>query len=146
MFGLSRWNQFDDVFDFQRQVDRLFNDFWRDLPTRTPRDWNSTFQVNATEDAWRIDIPLPGIDPQNVSLEVSGTTLSIRAEEPEAKDTNSLRYQQSFTVPQFLDLDRITASHRHGLLQLTVPLKESVKPRRVAIERADEPKRITAAA
>ena len=35
MFGLTRWNSFDDVFNFQREVDRLFNQFWSDLPTRT---------------------------------------------------------------------------------------------------------------
>ncbi|MBA2603350.1 MAG: hypothetical protein H0U94_07170 [Acidobacteria bacterium] len=35
------------------------------------------------------------------------------------------------TIPQFLDTKKISASHRHGLLQLTLPLKESVKPRRV---------------
>lgn len=147
MFGLTRWNAFDDVFDVQRQVDRLFNDFWRDLPTRTSRDWSSSsFNVTATDDAWRIDIPLPGIDPQHVTLEVSGSTLSLRAEDPEAKDGPALRYQQTFTVPQFLDLDRVTASHRHGMLQLTVPLKESVKPKRIAIERGEEQKQIGAAA
>ena len=35
MFGLTRWNSFDDVFNFQREVDRVFNQFWNDLPTRT---------------------------------------------------------------------------------------------------------------
>ena len=37
-------------------------------------------------------------------------------------------------IPQFLDLEKLTASHRHGMLRLTLPLKESVKPRRVQIE------------
>ena len=37
-------------------------------------------------------------------------------------------------IPQFLDVDKLTASHRHGMLRLTLPLKESVKPRRVQIE------------
>jgi HSP20 family molecular chaperone IbpA len=44
------------------------------------------------------------------------------------------RYEQTLTIPQFLDLDKLTASHRHGMLRLTVPLKESVKPRRTQIE------------
>ena len=37
-------------------------------------------------------------------------------------------------IPQFLDLEKLTASHRHGMLRLTLPLKDSVKPRRVQIE------------
>jgi hypothetical protein len=36
--------------------------------------------------------------------------------------------------PRFLDLDRVTASHRHGLLELTLPLDKGVTPRRVPIE------------
>jgi HSP20 family molecular chaperone IbpA len=46
----------------------------------------------------------------------------IRAETPnDDKDKNLTRYEQTFTVPQFLDLDKLTASHRYGMLRLTVP-------------------------
>jgi HSP20 family protein len=136
MFGLTRWSPFDDVFNFQREVDRLFNQFWSDLPTRTAAVGASpSFQVNTTDDGWRIDVPMPGIDPKDVTLDVAGNTLSIRAEVPsEDKDKNPTRYEQTFTIPQFLDLDKLSASHRHGMLRLTVPLKESVKPRRIQIE------------
>ena len=136
MFGLTRLSSFDDVLNFQREVDRLFNQFWSDLPTRTGAAGSSpSFQVNAIDDGWRIDVPMPGIDPSDVTLEVAGNTLSIRAETPsEDKDRNPTRYEQSFTIPQFLDLEKLSASHRHGMLRLTLPLKESVKPRRIRIE------------
>jgi HSP20 family protein len=135
MFGLTRWNSFDDVFNFQREVDRLFNQFWSDLPTRTAAGSSPSFQVNPTDDGWRVDVPLPGIDPKDVSLEVAGNNLTIRAEAPGLDgDTNVSRYEQTFTIPQFLDIEKLSASHRHGMLRLTLPLKESVKPRRVQIE------------
>jgi HSP20 family protein len=135
MFGLTRWNSFDDVFNFQREVDRLFNQFWTDLPTRTAAGSSPSFQVQPTDDGWRVDVPLPGIDPKYVSLEVAGNNLTIRAEIPSGgTDNNVSRYEQTLTVPQFLDLEKLTASHRHGMLRLTLPLKESVKPRRVQIE------------
>jgi HSP20 family protein len=135
MFGPTRWNSFDDVFNFQREVDRLFNQFWSDLPTRTAAGSSPSFQVNPTDDGWRVDVPLPGIDPKDVSLEVAGNNLTIRAEVPsEDRDKNVSRYEQTFTVPQFLDIEKLSAAHRHGMLRLTLPLKESVKPRRVQIE------------
>ena len=135
MFGLTRWNSFDDVFNFQREVDRLFNQFWSDLPTRTATGPSPSFHVNQTEDGWRVDVPLPGIDPKDVSLEVASNNLTIRAEVPsESGDKNVSRYEQTLMIPQFLDLEKLTASHRHGMLRLTLPLKESVKPRRVQIE------------
>jgi HSP20 family molecular chaperone IbpA len=74
MFGLTRWSPFEDVFNFQREVDRLFNQFWSDLPTRTAAVAGSSpsFQVNPTDDGWRIDVPMPGIDPKDVTLDVAG--------------------------------------------------------------------------
>jgi HSP20 family molecular chaperone IbpA len=57
------------------------------------------------------------------------------------------RYEQTLTVPQFLDIDKLTASHRHGMLRLTLPLKESVKPRRVQIDtQVEDQKQLTGAA
>jgi len=139
MFGQSRWSPFEDVFNFQRDVDRFFNQFWSDLPTRTAATASSSIQVNTTDDGWRIDVPMPGIDPKDVNLEIAGNTLSIRAEVPgETGDNNVSRYEQTLTIPQFLDLEKLSASHRHGLLRLTVPLKESVKPRRIQIETRPE--------
>jgi HSP20 family protein len=133
MFGLTRRNPFEDIFNFQREVDRVFNQFWTDLPTRTA-GIGGGFQVTSNKDEWRIDVPLPGIDPAHVNLEVAGNTVSIRVVEPGDKtDTTITRYDQAFTVPAFLDVDKIRASHRHGMLQLTLPIKESVKPRRLEI-------------
>ena len=147
MFRQTRWNSFDDVFNFQREADRLFNQFWSDLPTRTPAGSSPSFQVNTTDDGWRVDVPLPGIDPKDVSLEVAGNNLTIRAEiSGEGRDQNISRYEQTLIIPQFLDLEKLSASHRHGMLRLTLPVKESVKPRRVQIEtEAEDHKQLTGA-
>jgi HSP20 family protein len=148
MFGLTRWSPFEDVFNFQREVDRLFNQFWSDLPTRTAAAGSSpSFHVNSTDEGWQIDVPMPGIDPKHVTLEAAGNTLSIRAEIPsDDKGQHATRYEQTFTIPQFLDLDKLTATHRHGMLRLMVPLKESVKPRRIQIEaHADDQKQLVGA-
>ena len=144
MFARTRWNPFDELFNFQRAVDRVFNQVWSDLPTRTAGT-PSSFQVSSNNDEWRIDVPLPGVDPQHVNLEVAGTTVAIRVEEP-GENGAGTHYEQAFTVPQFLDLDRLSASHFHGMLRLTLPLKESVKPRRIAIEGGRDQKQLNAAA
>jgi HSP20 family protein len=143
MYGQTRWNSFDDVFNFQREVDRVFNQLWSDLPTRTSGGASPSFQVTAIDDGWRVDVPMPGIDPKDVTLEVAGTTLTIRAETPDDRDKSVRRYEQSLQFPQFLDLEKLSAAHRHGMLRLTLPVKESVKPRRVQIEvQADEQKQL----
>ena len=120
-----------------------FNQFWNELPTRTatPSSPSSSpsLHVTAVDDGWRVDVPLPGIDPKDVALEVAGNNLSIRAEAlSEGKDQTVTRYEQTLVIPQFLDIEKLTASHRHGMLRLTLPLKDSVKSRRVQIETAAE--------
>jgi HSP20 family protein len=146
MFGLTRSNPFDDIFNFQREMDRVFNQFWNDLPTRTASAAGS-FQVDASDDGWQVNVPLPGIDPQYVNLEAAGNTLSIRAETPGDEGRGKqLRYQQTLTVPQFLDVEKLTAKHEHGMLQLKLPLKDSVKPRKIQIEaRSGEAKQLAGA-
>jgi HSP20 family protein len=140
MLGLTRLSRVDDVFNVQREMDRIFNQFWSELPKQSaPQSSSMSFHVNATDDGWRIDVPLPGVDPKNVQLEVAGNTLSIRTTpSTDEKDEYVPRYEQTFTIPQFLDLEKMSASHRHGMLRLTLPLKESVKPRRIQIETQDD--------
>jgi HSP20 family protein len=135
MFNVN--NPFDNFFQVQREFDRMFNQFWADLPARTTNA-RSSFQVDANDDQWRIDVPLPGIDPKNVALEVAGNTLTIRAVEPKTDRRQEMRYEQTLTIPQFLDLEKISAAHRHGMLELTVPIKDAVKPRRIQISAGDD--------
>jgi HSP20 family protein len=135
MFNVN--NPFDNFFQVQREFDRMFNQFWSDLPARTTNA-RSSFQVNANDDQWRIDVPLPGIDPANVSLEAAGNTLTVRVAEPKTAEREEYRQEQTLTIPQFLDLDRITASHRHGMLTLTIPVKDAVRPRRIEIAGAPD--------
>ena len=135
MFGQIRRSPFEDIFDFQREADRFFNQFLSDAPVGPVRSTPTyPFQVHTTEDSWRVEIPMPGIDPANVTLEVAGNTIAVRAEQNGGRNDGSTQWEQTMSVPRILDLDAIRATHKHGMLVLTIPLKESVKPRRVQIE------------
>ena len=148
MFGQTRVSPFEDIFSLQREADRLFNQLWSDLPARSVRPTPTyPFQVHTSEDSWRVEIPMPGIDPAHVSLEVAGNTIVVRAEQDGGRNDTTKQWEQTMTVPQILDLSGITASHRHGMLALTIPLRDSVKPRRVQIDgvAADAQKQLTTA-
>ena len=141
MFGQNQMRAFEDIFNFQRDADRLFTNFWNDVaaPAAMRPVTGYPIQVHSGETGWQLQIPLPGIDPRHVTIEVTGSTVSIKAEQDGGRQDGETRFEQAVTLPKFLDLDRITASHRHGMLELTVPLKESVKPRRVQIDGVETP-------
>ena len=147
MFRSIRSNSDEDALRFQSGFARMFDEVWTDFHSAKPS--GPSLQVHAFDNAWRLEIALAGIDPRDVNVEVAGNVVTIRAQRhSEYENDQPIRYQQSFRVPQFLDINRITASHRHGLLVLTVPLKESVKPRRVDVEIeavSSDQKKLTAA-
>lgn len=134
MFGKVPTSSFEDIFNFQREVDR-YTQFLSDGPVR-PVQTTPTypFQIHTAEDSWRVEIPMPGIDPAHVTLEVAGNTIAVRAEQDGGRNDGATQWEQTLTVSRILDLDRVRATHRHGMLVLTIPLKESVRPRRVQID------------
>jgi len=147
MFGLTRWNPIEDIIDFQREADRLFDRFWFDLPSRVVRPAaRYPVQIHQGDESWRIDIPMPGIDPANVTLEVIGNTVHLRARQDGGRNDGETQFERTVTLPRSLDLDAITATHRFGMLTLTVPLEESARPRRIQIDVvADSARQLTAA-
>lgn len=86
---------------------------------------------------------LPGVAPEHLEVNVAGQTLHIRATRGEGDA--STRYEQMVTVPETVDTDRIAAMFRHGLLEVRLPLKEAVKPRRIEVS-TEAPKQLDAAA
>jgi len=144
---MSRWNSFDDVLNLHREVDRLFNQVWSDMPLRPAGNASPSFpfRVRSTDDGWTVEVPMPGIDPKDVKLEVAGQTLSIRAEgSGDDQQQAGYKFEETLTVPPFVDLEKLSASHWHGMLRLSLPLRESVKPRRIEIQtQQDDQKQIT---
>lgn len=141
MADLMRWNPFDELWRiteaFERELDR-----WWSRPAWTAY---SPFGVtiSTSNEGYRVRIPLPGIAPEHVDVNVTGRTLHVRATEREG-DSEVVRYEQVLTLPATVDADKITATFNHGLLELMCPYQEAVKPRRIQIT-TEAPKQLQAA-
>jgi len=141
MTDLMRWSPFDELMALGDQLERQLSQGSR--PFRAAGMVPST-EVVAREDGWRIGVALPGVAPENVEVNVTGQTVHIRAIEREG-DATTTRYEQMVTVPDTVDAEKIAATFRHGLLELTLPLKEAVKPRRIEISTEAQKQLATAA-
>jgi HSP20 family protein len=98
--------------------------------------------VVSAEDGWRIRVALPGLSPENVHVDVAANRLRIRASEQDGHG-EVIRYERELCVPDGVDTQQITATCRNGLLELHLPLKDAVKPRRITVT-AVEPKPLKA--
>jgi HSP20 family protein len=90
-----------------------------------------------------------------VEIEVVGRTLRVRGErafeadgdkgQPFLSEIGCGRFEREFTLPDAIDAEHVQAIYRHGMLELTLPLKESAKPRRIQIQAPQEMEQLTAA-
>jgi HSP20 family protein len=126
-------------FDPFRDLDRLAEEL-SSAAARTSR----TFPMDAYRrgDSVVLLFDLPGVDPQSIDLTVDQHVLTVRAErrrEPvEGEEVIAAeRPQGSFERRVFLgdtlDPDRISAEYHNGVLELTIPMSERAKPRKIEV-------------
>jgi len=136
--------------EFDRLFDRFFSDL--DLPMRdlfaAPGAWIPAFEVSETADEVVVRAELPGVDPKNVEVTVSGNVLTIageKREESEAREGVTYRcerrfgsFQRSIELPAAVDADKVRAENVNGVLTVRLPLTESSKPRRIKVLATDK--------
>lgn len=85
---------------------------------------------------------LPGVTEDALGLEVDGNTLTIQGDihidmppnmESMHADVRSTRYVRAFTLSNELDTDHITASLKDGVLNVSIPKREEVRPRKIEL-------------
>ncbi|MFW6387906.1 MAG: Hsp20/alpha crystallin family protein [bacterium] len=88
-----------------------------------------------------LTVEMPGVSKDQVDVRVENDTLTIRGEREAAESENYVvrerrvaPYERTYTLDDTIDRDNIDAHMEHGLLTLTLNLKEQVKPKRIEIQ------------
>jgi HSP20 family protein len=147
---IARDTFFQDMIDFRRNFDQVFNRFLRwpsaqeDL---TPmREFSPAVEsfIDKDNKKFHCQVQLPGVDPKDVEIHVQGNTLTITGERSNERDTRDADYLQkeitygSFTrslvLPEGVDREKVTAEYRNGMLEITAPIATAALPRKVEIK------------
>jgi|Deesub1362B_J571_1020462.scaffolds.fasta_scaffold02918_2 HSP20 family protein len=139
-----RWDPWRDFMSMKRQIDRMFDDFLRRSEARETEeaDWCPIADVYETDNEFRIVMEVPGMKKEDFKISVHDGVLTIRGERKrETKSTENFliseriygKFQRSFTLPNNVDTEKISASYRDGVLTLTLPKKEESKPKEIPI-------------
>lgn len=133
-----------EVSSFEKQVDRLFGDFFGSAQGVRYEGWQPPVDVHETESAFVLTAELPGLDRKQIAIEVEKNVLSISGEKaaPAGGDAESRhrverrygKFSRSFRLPSTVDAKAISASSVNGVLRVIVPKKEEVRPRAIKIE------------
>jgi HSP20 family protein len=142
---IRRTNPFDELFTLRRAVDRLFDEdvihprTWRTIPLGA----EPALDITTTTDELVVKASLPGWQPEDVEITLTGSTLTISGEmreEARREDAswilNEIRrasFSRTLELPEGLIGDRATATYEHGILTLHIPKAEEVKPKQIRI-------------
>ncbi|MEM9952254.1 MAG: Hsp20/alpha crystallin family protein [Chloroflexota bacterium] len=124
------------------QMDRFFNEMARNVTA----NHGLTLDVHESENDYTVVADVPGYDADNIDIRLHDDVLTITAEntnESEEERGKAIirerRYgkvSRSLRFPVNVNADAIEAQYTDGVLTLTIPKAEEVKPRRIEINRA----------
>ncbi|HXE74847.1 MAG TPA: Hsp20/alpha crystallin family protein [Candidatus Xenobia bacterium] len=145
-------NLFQDLFDFRRNFDRMFDRFFSTWPWASDVSGTESIAfvppVEACLDQdtkqYRVQVHLPGIDPNQVKVEVQGNLLTISGERQATRQSQNIDYlaqevtygsfERTLSLPEGVQADKLAAEYHNGVLTITAPVAASVLPRRIEIK------------
>ena len=148
MANITRYDPLGEMVSLRSAMDRLFEDsFVSPLTWRTIGSGNDSLtppiDVHETQDEIVVTASLPGIKADDVEITMTGQTLTMRgefkADDKIEKDQYLYRerrfgsFSRTLQLPVRVEGDRAQASFSDGVLRLSIPKAEEVKPRQIRI-------------
>lgn len=144
--AITRWQPLRELTNLQYRMNKLFEDFLGDEEMLEPTSpgWSPAVDIYEEKDRIVLKADLPGVDEKDISLDVEGNRLTLKGErrlEREVKEENRLRlersygfFARSFSLPDTVDAEKIRASYKEGVLEVSIPKKDESKPKQIAIK------------
>lgn len=94
-----------------------------------------TADIYEGDHEFQIVLDVPGVKKEHVSVSVEQDTLTVTAER-NAGQAEAIRFKRAFSLPKSVELDKVSASLKDGVLNLSLPKLEAVKPRQIQVRAA----------
>jgi HSP20 family protein len=141
--GGGRRDPFAGLEAIQARLNRMVGDAITGYRGHHPL-WHSDIDVETTEDGWVLEVPLPGMAPEEVAVDVNDHELTIRAAHEgggsgvHARRSRYSDFSYRLTMPSDVDTEAIDAVMQHGLLTVTLPRGRVSHRRRISVGRQIE--------
>jgi len=145
--AIERWQPFTELMSLRQAMDKLFEDSF----VRPPGGLVAlgevpvpALDVYQTPSDAVVKATLPGLKPEDVTIDISGDVLTIKGEtkaEQEVKKEDYLyqerrygAFSRSLILPSGLRTEKCEATMEDGVLTLTIPKAEQVKPKAIKVK------------
>jgi len=125
-------------------MDRLIDQFFS-MPTSGQTGWGLPMvDLYQTEEEIVVKATMPGLDPKDLDIQVTGDILTIRGEVKQEETKEGAKYHirehryqsfsRSLTLPSMVMADKASAEMKNGILTLTLPKAEESKPKVISVK------------
>lgn len=135
----------------REDMDQLFQRFARGFgeltsiwPHETATGWMPSLDVNETETEITVRAELPGVDPKDVDVSLSGNQLTLRGQKSEEKEDRDRdhyyaerrygSFSRTIQLPTSVDPDKITAEAANGVLTIRLHKDQAQAPKRIDVK------------
>jgi len=146
MRDLTRWRPWSELMTLRQAMDHLFEDsFVRPGLGRPPvfREGRVELPVDiySTQDEIVLRAAVPGVNPDDVEITIEGDTLMIKGETTAPENVDYIcqehcygPFARTFNLNVPIQTDKVTAEFENGMLTLTLPKAEEVKPKTIKVK------------
>ncbi len=126
------------------ELDRMINEIFNGGSiVESEANWAPRADVHETDDSFFVQVDVPGIDKNDVKVQFEDNTLTVSGERKYEKSDDDKNYHHvervygSFTrtirLSKDVDAQKISANYKNGVLEITLPKAEEVKPKAIEI-------------
>ena len=128
------------------ETTRFFEDFFNDFSgglSQAGDNWTPSGDILERDGNLILRAELPGMEEKDIDLKLEGFVLTLKGERKLEKEENKANYHRvessygsftrSFTLPNSVDLEKIKAEYKNGVLSVTIPQKPEVRPREIPV-------------
>ena len=128
---------------FSREAERMFSDFINRGIFRLANEWAPLVDVTETKDEVIVRAEVPGMTKEDISVTLQEDVLTLRGEKKQEKreldaafhrlERSYGSFVRSFTLPTLVQADKAKADYKDGVLTITLPKAEEVKPKEISV-------------
>ena len=143
MADVTRWESFGGLTTLRREMDRLFERFLGKEASPLG-EAEPAIEVADTAEALIVKAHVPGVSKENLRVNVTDTTLTLKGEVQEDTTTEEKNYHQrefhygafarTITLPTTVQAEQATAQLKDGVLEVTIPKRQEIKAKDVPIQ------------
>lgn len=140
--AVTRYEPFNVLSQLQRELDR-FREGDEGGGRVATAEWTPAVDIKEEESRFVIHADIPGVNPEDIDISMENGVLTIKGERNTEAKTEKDNYKRveriygsfyrRFTLPDTADNEAISASFKHGVLDVVIPKREAVKPKKISV-------------